>query len=461
MANGWYYQMLGEEFGPVPESEIRQLIDIGTLSDDDLIRRENQRNWMAASQMQTAATVSSSGDEPAELGDLSELSFSFEEASELPEIEDDSSLLQMDEIKFEDETTRPQARPKSSVVETAEESDSWYYDSMGDVMGPMSMRMLIRMAEKGMLGESDKVRSGESGDWTIATDVPELAASFLSSLETQDVPPSRAKTTAPAKTERPSKKSPTGSEHSKSGRPARPAPRSEAGRKPGRKKKKSAAADVSEDLFNEVFSEESPAPRSTMAAKAPVLSEATEAADTEIEPAPKHSPAAASAIPSNSPMQSIVAAASEKSLPKKKPPKQKREFSVPSFNMPEPKTLGIGAGVLVVVLLIAGFFTGTISLSMLGFSPNAKSALTRFRTEYKALAASSISNDSWKAFGDRVRPVLRQVQDAIGANESRTTEDEMYGRACGVMLRLVNVRASDSEKQAEIFKEFEELMGSE
>lgn len=44
----WYYQLLGEEFGPVPLDALQELIVQGTLSQSDQIREESSDEWQVA-----------------------------------------------------------------------------------------------------------------------------------------------------------------------------------------------------------------------------------------------------------------------------------------------------------------------------------------------------------------------------------------------------------------------------
>lgn len=48
MMQRWYYQLFDEEFGPVTEDVLRELLAEGTLSGSDSVRREDTENWEAA-----------------------------------------------------------------------------------------------------------------------------------------------------------------------------------------------------------------------------------------------------------------------------------------------------------------------------------------------------------------------------------------------------------------------------
>jgi len=48
MASQWYYQIMGEEFGPVSPSELRQLAQTSTISADTLVRKGTDGDWVRA-----------------------------------------------------------------------------------------------------------------------------------------------------------------------------------------------------------------------------------------------------------------------------------------------------------------------------------------------------------------------------------------------------------------------------
>lgn len=48
MANNWYYKLMGEEFGPLTSSELRQYAADGRLTRDAYVRRDNEDRWVSA-----------------------------------------------------------------------------------------------------------------------------------------------------------------------------------------------------------------------------------------------------------------------------------------------------------------------------------------------------------------------------------------------------------------------------
>ena len=80
MSVRWYYQLLLEEFGPVPAAQILKMRDQGTLQDGDLVRSEAGGDWISIATMQCVCQSLNPADSPTadEISDLSELNFVFE-----------------------------------------------------------------------------------------------------------------------------------------------------------------------------------------------------------------------------------------------------------------------------------------------------------------------------------------------------------------------------------------------
>ncbi len=468
MSYRWYYQLLNDEFGPVPEVQILELAEDGTLSDGDLVRREDSQVWVPLRQMHADNAASVPSAEPEQLGDLSELSFSFGDSSAVPHDEDRSCDLRIDDICFEDASAQPQvaSRAAGSAHDDSTENDAWYCLSMGDVLGPLPRRALIRMADSGMLTETDKVRSSEAADWVPCTEIPELAASFLS-INRRAEKATKAGTSGALKTPSPGRPQHTDGgrvapNDSKPVRPRTKVPRQRATRTDGRPKKKRPVPqeDVPDALFNEVFADEQQKPSNVKAFTAPALTKVTANAEAGSSAA-ADSAVEASAAPASS-LSSAVFSAAEAALPKTKTKTSKRPSSGKSFRMPEmpqPKTLGIAAGGLLAILLVVGFATGKVSLSSIGFSVNAKSALTEFGREYTQMSASAISDEDWKQFGDRVRPVIKKIHGDIVKKRTRTPDDTRYAQAASKLLLIVDDRPDNTESLQKNFADFQELMG--
>ena len=259
----WYYQLFGEEFGPVSGESLRELLRDGTLSPGDNVRSVSSTEWIAAKH--AAADLHESSDMA---NDLSELSFEFEEAGP-------TSRRSAYPSKAADKTagTTPQKADVSDSDDAAEDDELLYFLQVeGQAIGPVSIEVLIRKAETGELLESNLVRSEDDDAWQSASEIHELSVAFLlrgmdgdSASEQQSAGSSNAK--QPAASGKATGKAPD--------RPASPS-RAPAAQKaadiPGKKKKpkqkqKNGNAKVANnaddvlanDILSEVFSEEEPA----------------------------------------------------------------------------------------------------------------------------------------------------------------------------------------------------------
>lgn len=162
----WYYQMLGEEFGPVSEDSLKQLIADGMLDATDPVRPADSSDWRPVNQTDLMSAADAPNDDPTDvLTDLDELNFRFEESGA---------------------TDRSARRPRKTVqpppvveVPEAAPAPTWFHQFFGQVLGPITMQELVQLAESGNLNEADSVRCGVTGEWQPAGDVPELAAAFI------------------------------------------------------------------------------------------------------------------------------------------------------------------------------------------------------------------------------------------------------------------------------------------
>ncbi len=161
---------------PVTIEQIEQLRADGTLSDDDLIRREDQDTWSPLSELQALATspagIGESLDEPAEIGDLSELSFTFEENSpSRRKAPQRAAQVVVSAPAPAPPQVPPQAPPV--VVET-----QYYYQSLGQILGPMPLRELIQLGEAGRCFIHGPGPQGRNGCVAHSGRYPELAAAL-------------------------------------------------------------------------------------------------------------------------------------------------------------------------------------------------------------------------------------------------------------------------------------------
>ena len=134
MSEQWFYRLFGEEFGPVPLSDLRELAANGTLSGDDQVRPATISIWVPSKSV-------------CELQDVYQTTA----------IESDSSV----------------------VNSTSPAADEWYYQQPSinaAVTGPMTFEALLEQAKSGRLSADDEVKFGVDGKWRRAGSMGRLVA---------------------------------------------------------------------------------------------------------------------------------------------------------------------------------------------------------------------------------------------------------------------------------------------
>ena len=116
MSDRWYFIVFGIELGPMSKDDLALRVARGDLLPDSKVREGAGGAWIAA-------------------------------------------------------RTVPDLFPAASS--SAGES-RWYYEFMGEVLGPMQFDDLRLLAEQGSLKPDSRVREGGRGDWQPAASVPEL-----------------------------------------------------------------------------------------------------------------------------------------------------------------------------------------------------------------------------------------------------------------------------------------------
>jgi len=259
--SGWYYRLLGEEFGPVSQQTLLELMREGTIGQADLVRNSESSEWTAAERL--FAETQGTDDV---LNDLSQLSFEFEESGP---------------GKEKSRTRSGKQQPVNAEVD-ANEGDAgtpglYFCQFLGQTLGPVPLETLIRMAELGRLEETDLVRQANEFLWQAASEYHELSAAFLLRAVEQplSVQASGERSPDPAKRILPAESSKEAANNVPAPRPesenlSAAAPgdavrvrnsekaqdvtrvaRSEKGRKKG--KGKSNVPELAEDVFQEVF----------------------------------------------------------------------------------------------------------------------------------------------------------------------------------------------------------------
>jgi hypothetical protein len=158
----WYYRRLGEDFGPVSLETLHELMELGQIDSDDLVRRSSEVRWSAAS---TLPRIIPATDSSFDLDQLMAAAAEVGDQSGTRARHGDES----DHLTNERSTFAPSARTAAPVV-----LETWYCQSLGQVLGPYSYEHLKEMAANGSLCPNDDVRDGEDGTWLRAKRLPEL-----------------------------------------------------------------------------------------------------------------------------------------------------------------------------------------------------------------------------------------------------------------------------------------------
>lgn len=127
----WFYNLLGEEFGPVPAATIHELVQDGTLSETDSIRQVDAADSLTIARFlqQHAATV---------------------------------------------------AAAQTATTAPAEEAcDLFWFQLEGITLGPVSGQSLIRLAEIGRISEDTLIRRDNEFLWEAAAEFHELSIVFM------------------------------------------------------------------------------------------------------------------------------------------------------------------------------------------------------------------------------------------------------------------------------------------
>ena len=194
----WYYKLLGQEMGPTSHAEILQQIQAGTLQGSDPIRLGRKGPWQPLEQApQFAESVARTQPQPEwycrVLGqELGPMTF-----DELQHMAQSGSLHKDDAVRHgaaepwtPADRTRGLLFPRKSKAFSvthdrtstlvpfgdAAKKREWYYEILGQQMGPISFREMSRAVGNGTLTLEDRARRGKKGGWTLVRDVPGLVS---------------------------------------------------------------------------------------------------------------------------------------------------------------------------------------------------------------------------------------------------------------------------------------------
>ncbi len=468
----WYYKLFSEEFGPVTATEIAKLLTDGTLSPDDSVRADGADEWGSVAQVPQSAT----DDASSELTDLSELNFVFEENKPTA----DSDVPDIDSINLQsDSKSAPLRQPKSAARESDDEEAVYYVETLGQVFGPMPISYLVKMAESGALDSDEKIRCGEDGEWSFPEVIPDIAVAIgtaasrsqentLATKEgRQDSAPPQRKTAAGS-----AETSTTASSSAAQSADAATTGRSQRETRPTRKKKrrKPKQDEFLQEIFSKLFTADGKVrdvadrPKQSSAATPQTTRDATPSApQVPVNESSVATPVAgAASMPAaavSSTSGGMPSATQKPPLPVTPPPVRP---SIPpkksggGFRMPEPKVLSIFGGVAVVCLLLAGVFTGVISLP--GASMDVAAEFTPLNFEYLSLSKGAISEEKWKDYGSRVRTRSRKVMEYLTAKGELSDREDRYRKATVKYVELANSNADDKDGQKAIFEEIAALI---
>lgn len=193
----WYYKLLGQEMGPATEEEILEQIQNGSLHHDDLIKDGPRGNWLPLEKAAPFAKAAAAMRPQPEwycrvLGqELGPMLF-----DELESMAKSGALNADDEVRHGAEAwaradrTRGLKFSKSVAVAGASHDRSatyvpfgddakrkeWYYEILGQEMGPISFQEMLKAVGAGTLAFEDKARKGKAGAWNLVMDVPGLVS---------------------------------------------------------------------------------------------------------------------------------------------------------------------------------------------------------------------------------------------------------------------------------------------
>jgi hypothetical protein len=395
----WFYQMLGEEFGPISTAGLQQLVADGTLADSDLVRPADSPDWMPLS----AAAL----DAADVLTDLSELQFQFEESGNSSTR---SRRVKPPEVKLPPVTQEPEPEPQ------------WFHQFAGQVLGPVKLAELLALAESGGLSETDQVRSSESIAWQAAGDVPELAAAFILSSggagAAKPVPSSNSSRTlfahtaaivppkppapsrpapAPAPVSTPAAQSPAATAPATSAAASSPAETSSKTGKNARGGGRKSEEKLVDSILSEVFSEpEAPRTQASSPARTETTSTAAAPAASSYSAAPAYSPPPAPApAPTPAPRPSPASYSNK--------PAARSKSSGGGLSMPSINANGATIVFAVLALLAASWF---------GYGP-----VMRFLT---------IDEAKYMASAEKAVTTLEQVNPQASETELYQVHDAVY-----------------------------------
>lgn len=479
----WFYELLNEIHGPVSTEQIQRMVAGGRLATTDRIRPQSSEEWITVTDLKTLVeNVASGEDEWEEVTDLDDLNFTFEDSSagasrpsaitETDASEDDDRHAELDIDSFQLSGDPEQARHSAFDSVTGRSSEtSWMVESLGQVLGPMTMKELVGMAETGALSAGDKIREEKASTWVAAEAVESVAtalnrgAAGLSQGASMTAATAKRLTSSSGAAS--SGKSSAGKSHLKPSSPSRSKSKSSVapGKKRRRKKKRSKKDELLAEIFADVFSEDGkvrdvserpdlanskapstpPTPNAaTISTSAPVSNPPAGVMDSGTAPT--------APTPSQAGMGASAIGYGQAARPKFTPPPKKAKKRGGGGISIEPKVLGAAAGLVVILGLLSAGFTGMISLP--GFGVDAAATFDSFEKEFAPFVGKKVSDGEWQAFKEKYASDVRAISKAAMKSAGSDPDAAETLKSALLLIKLLAYDQSATEARETAFEAF-------
>lgn len=201
MADQWYYQLFGQEFGPVDFEVVAQKFNGGELGIRDMVRRGRGGTWVRAGSVGSLTGTSAVAVETADVAtDIDSFMLVDEKALPEPQLASDIDSFQIvdeaaskqpevatsiDAFILVDDKSSKRSKPPSAQRQSAAQSPEvgqdldapiWFVETLGQVLGPLPMSELAAMVQRSELDPGDLIRHGTEGRWIAADQVDGLFA---------------------------------------------------------------------------------------------------------------------------------------------------------------------------------------------------------------------------------------------------------------------------------------------
>lgn len=162
----WYYEVMGEETGPLSAAQLRELAESGFVTSDVLVRKGADGRWVPAEEVEGLL-------QKADKSDAADLS--PDAAAALPPIpKPPPAPIACAPPAETPRDAADKASPKPAPVRAQTTDAAWYYEAMGQETGPLSSAALKELADSGLLTPDTRVRMGAAGAWVVARQVKGL-----------------------------------------------------------------------------------------------------------------------------------------------------------------------------------------------------------------------------------------------------------------------------------------------